>query len=485
MTWSNVKLAETLDDWLLSERVIITETADDVVVGKLCADNTLSFLDALESLGWAHIIEDGTGSVVQRSGIEQDFAPYKVSARKPPGSSGRERVLTNAGMADWLSRPPSQSILEVCRLAARLETFSVLFAPWDDHASFTPERLEADPRKVVRESLASRSVPGELSQWILRPDQTIDFNNSAVLMWANRSSEQVAMSLSNEYEGSNVIVFKGPPIVRYRLDSSIATVIGPDRFADLQACARWVFMSEKEMETRHILMSAEFSRFNPGGDTVASLFKMASGPALEGARIAFELGVHKISADSLKALADLRKAVSDEASKLGDSTRQLAAAVSGALFGGIGLIVARLTISTTNVAVAAGVLLIGFVLCLYVAVTIASGRQFVAIQRDLREQWRDRLYRFIPEQEYGKLVTSPATRAEKAFNSASWISGILTAVLMMAVLCVSIPELWQSLQTWRMEKPAPVGQREPTSRAIDPLGVYTDKLIVGLPSSSP
>ncbi|UIJ91829.1 hypothetical protein LZK74_03080 [Sinorhizobium meliloti] len=306
MTWSNKRLAETLDEWFLNSRAIITETAGDIVVGKLTAEDTLSLLDALEALGWSHAIEDDTGSVVSRSDIEQDFAPYKVSARKPMAESGRERVLTNAGMADWLSRPPAQPVLEVCRLAAPLETFSVLLAPWDFDVSFSPDQLDADPRKVVKEHLASRSVPGDLSAWITRPNQAIDFGDPAFLTWANKSAEVLAMSLSNEYEGSGVIVFKGPPVVRYKLEGTMATAIGPERFADLQACARWVFTSAKEMETRHILMSAEFSRFAPGNDNAASLFGSASGPALEGAKIAFELGLHKISADSLKALADLR-----------------------------------------------------------------------------------------------------------------------------------------------------------------------------------
>ncbi|MCD1264576.1 hypothetical protein [Shinella sumterensis] len=174
--------------------------------------------------------------------------------------------------------------------------------------------------------------------------------------------------------------------------------------------------------------------------------------------------------------------MSDEASKLGDSTRQLAAAVSGALFGGIGLVVARLTMSTSSAAVAAGVLLIGFVLCLYVTVTIVSGRQFVSIQRDLRQQWRGRLYRFIPEKEYENLVTSPADRAEAAFKLASWISGVLAAVMMIAVFCVTVPELWESAKAWHNGS-ARDSDDKPARGTCGPPAVLDDQLIVAQPCS--
>jgi len=205
------------------------------------------------------------------------------------------------------------------------------------------------------------------------------------------------------------------------------------------------------------------------------LYRNSGQPALEGAKIAFEMGLHKISADTLKALADLRKAVSDEAAKLGDTTRQLAGAVSGAMFGGIALIVARLTMATSNLTVAAAVLLIGIVLAIYVCGTIWTGNQFVNIQRDLRDQWRNRLYRFLPEDEYQRMVIGPAQRAESAFSTASWISGILAIGLLIAVMVISGPELWQGIKDWRAshsvatqtpaETPPPLPETPPVSPA--------------------
>ncbi|WKL24529.1 hypothetical protein Q1M63_03445 (plasmid) [Sinorhizobium meliloti] len=93
MTWSNKRLAETLDEWFLNSRAIITETAGDIVVGKLTAEDTLSLLDALEALGWSHAIEDDTGSVVSRSDIEQDFCTLQGQRTQ---AHGREWQRTRA-----------------------------------------------------------------------------------------------------------------------------------------------------------------------------------------------------------------------------------------------------------------------------------------------------------------------------------------------------------------------------------------------------
>jgi hypothetical protein len=158
---------------------------------------------------------------------------------------------------------------------------------------------------------------------------------------------------------------------------------------------------------------------------------------LEGARIALQLGLHKLSLDSLKAMADLRKAVTDETTKLSDATRQLATAVAGALFAGVSIIAARLTMAINGPIVAIAILILGVVICAYVAAVIISGFQFVGIQRELRSQWRERLYRYLPATEYEAMVSRPAAKAEHAFKVAAIISGVLAGLLLLAVIAVT------------------------------------------------
>lgn len=475
MISSEKGLAEALDAWVLEGRALITEHTGDIVVGKLCAADALELVRSLETLGWNHSIEDGLPAVVTKDQLDADYGPFRVTAEKPAVAKGRDHILTNAGLKDWLRRPPAHPIVEASRLDVGFETLSVKFATRELLGGFEPEVLSSDPRAVVKESAQVRVVPADVSPWILRPNSQVDLTDAATKVWADAAALNLATSLANEVEGSKTVLLKGPPVTRYEAVDDMAASLGADGFKALQACAHWAFSVPKEMETRHILLTAELSRSAPGSDDLPSLYRNSGQPALEGAKIAFEMGLHKISADTLKALADLRKAVSDEAAKLGDTTRQLAGAVSGAMFGGIALIVARLTMATSNLTVAAAVLLIGVVLATYVCGTIWTGNQFVNIQRDLRDQWRNRLYRFLPEDEYQRMVIGPAQRAESAFCTASWISGILAINLLIAVTVISGPELWQGIKDWRAshlaatqtppETPSPLPETPPVTPA--------------------
>jgi hypothetical protein len=65
--------------------------------------------------------------------------------------------------------------------------------------------------------------------------------------------------------------------------------------------------------------------------------------ALESAKIAYQMALSSNSRDTLAALTDLRKAVTDETAQLTGLSRQLSTAVAGALATGIGLVAARIT----------------------------------------------------------------------------------------------------------------------------------------------
>lgn len=481
MTSSEKQLAEALDTWVDGNRALVTERPGEIVVGGLSHQDALAALAGFDAIGWRYSIEDGSPSIVTKSQVHPEFEPYRITATKPIAPDGHDFVLTNTGLTDWLSRQPAQPVLEVSRLKAGFETLSVRFEPRDDRdqTAFVPESLGCDPRTVVRETGATRVVPGDLSHWILRTGSEADLADPAAATWANIAAVRLARSLCNEMEGTETLVLKGTPVSRYTAMAGMATRLAADGFRAIQQCAQWVFTSPKEMDSRHILLTAELSRSTLGSDDAAELFRRAGLAALEGAKIAYELSLQKISADTLKALSDLRKAVSDETAKLGDNTRQLATAVSSALFGGIALIVTRLTLAPTSLPVAAAVLLIGIVLSVYVGTTIWSGHQFVAIQRDLRNQWRNRLYRFLPEDEYTRMVVAPAKRAEDTFSWASRISGILAFVLLASVICVSGPQLRQAFRDWRASGAAQPADASKNSKSATPSTAQAPSAAVG------
>ncbi|TIV70763.1 MAG: hypothetical protein E5V79_06450, partial [Mesorhizobium sp.] len=90
-----------------------------------------------------------------------------------------------------------------------------------------------------------------------------------------------------------------------------------------QSVATWVYENDRELENRHGLLAAEVARTSfRDGD--AQALAGVLGTAFEGARIAYNFGVTQQSKDTLKALGDLRKTVSDDATKLSETTRTLA-----------------------------------------------------------------------------------------------------------------------------------------------------------------
>jgi hypothetical protein len=117
-----------------------------------------------------------------------------------------------------------------------------------------------------------------------------------------------------------------------------------------------------------------------------------------------------------------------------DATRALATATLTAAVGNTGLVVARVAAPSAGAIATATSVAVAVALAAFVATTVASGAHFLAIQRDLRKGWRERLYRFLAEDEYGTMVTEPIGRAERAFRNAAIGSAIVAALMLAAVL---------------------------------------------------
>jgi uncharacterized membrane protein len=138
------------------------------------------------------------------------------------------------------------------------------------------------------------------------------------------------------------------------------------------------------------------------------------------------MSIAEVGKETLKSLADLRKSVTEDTSKVTEGTRQLAAAVAGALALGFGLIAARLTTTTPRWLLVTVMVIV----VLYVLTIVFSGYDFIRLQRTLRKQWQSRLYRFLPQSEYDVMVAQPTAHAERTFV---WTAAIgLFAVLLIA-----------------------------------------------------
>lgn len=437
MAPSLTEIAETLDSWAASDSAVIMESDAILAVANLDAEKARTLALWLGDMGWAYKLEDASVSSVLVGDIHVDLAPYRLVADKPKAADNSTFILTSMGLEEWLARPPSTPVLHLARLAAPFDTLAIRFAPVGGDTDFLPVTLKVDPRRLVREAVEVRTVARDLALWLLRDADAVPWSDTVFQVWARKAASVLVRALSSEIEEGGVLVFRGPPITRLEEKGDLANKLGLAGFLDLQKAASWVYENEREAENRHGLYAAEMARTAKAGPNVADVFKVAARAALEGARIAYQLGVSQLSRDSLKALADLRKAISDESAKLSDATRQLASAVAGALFGGVTLVAAKLSVGINSDAIATATIILGILLVIYVCAVVWNGYQFVRLQRDLREQWRDKLYRFIPDDDYAQMVTQPANKAETAFRWAAIVSILLAVALLLTVIFVS------------------------------------------------
>jgi len=212
--------------------------------------------------------------------------------------------------------------------------------------------------------------------------------------------------------------------------------LGRDGFICLQRAQRWVFENERETELRHTLLAAEIAHAGGQYRDAAECVKSEIEAALDSAKIAYQMSLSDLSRDTLKVLGDLRKAITEETAKVTDATRQTIGSVTSAVAVGIGLIAARIATSVDPIVMTAVMVLA----VLYVVMIFLSGAHFIWLQRGIRSHWRPRLYRFLSDQDYERMVAEPIKRAENAFW---WVAslGLLSVLVLLGVLLQATPHL--------------------------------------------
>lgn len=424
-------LAEALDALVGGGRVVVTETRGGIAVNQLNGAEAEAIVAHLEADGWDDITAADAGGDIPRAMLAGSGDGIRVTAPRHALPDGVDAVLTRSGFASLLDREAVSPIVWVHGLGAAIDTWTARYAPWGDTTEFAASEPPAKPGRVVR--VLGPGGPGaQLGRWLLRVSET-DVSAEAMEPWRTRVAAKLGASLAQEIEPDGRLLFRGPPPTRFAPNGAD---LDEHAFAALQKAVNWTYENARELENRHGLMAAEVARTSLRDGSLEDLASTLPA-ALEGARIAYGFGVTLQSTDTLKALGDLRKAVSDDAAKLSETTRSLGTAVIGAVFGNIGLIVARLTLPANGVFIGPAAILLGVVLAIYVVAVIASGGFYIFIQRELRRDWRDRLYRFLGDEEYARMVNRPAERAEGAFWITAGIGVVMTLVLLAAVCFIA------------------------------------------------
>ncbi|NNB56177.1 hypothetical protein [Pseudomonas fragi] len=434
---SLITLAEQLGALAAQANAHIHESDDNVTVSNLCADATLTILATCLGLGWACSAFDQEHNPTEPENIIEDFEPFRVTIQKPHRPDETLDILTSVGLLQWLEKGHDAKQWRIAGLSSPLSTQLRMYSNWtiptvaSTATTVIVSPVTKSPRALVRESGSLKIVPGDIRAWLLLEHSQFDLNEPIHKIWGAKAFDALVHTLANEIDSeSNSLVFKGPPKLILQPPNATENIIqnfGIDAFLHLQTAAHWVYENNREAEIKHSLLATEIARSGRDNGSADYYLKAYLPVALESAKIAYQMSLSDLGKDTLKSLGDLRKAITEETAKATDATRQTITAVSGALAVGVGLVAARLS-TNINPWLISMVMLIATV---YIGMIVYSGWSFISLQRELRREWQPKLYRFLPQDEYKKMVTIPAKKSEKAFKCSAVIG--MGAVIIMFV----------------------------------------------------
>ena len=342
MNLSPSDLAEILDKWAQGGEANITESCDTLVANSLSHTHALELIQNCKRIGWHVIVEDVARNEVMPEEITDAFGPYRLVIMKSDDFKIKNVILTISGFRSFFQTPDATGDLCVPRCMSQFETYAVRVSSLSASKKFVPITDLPQPRKVVRELRANRSVPERIGPWLLRESSFSPWSDSFFRAWVKIAAPNLVRALASEVDG-NDLVFRGAYTAKVSCPDINTVDWSPDAFRNLQAATHWVYENGRELELRHGLFATEIARVAPARPDIKTLFSEGGATALEGARIAYGLSLANVSRDSLKALADLRKSMAEETAKLSDNTRAIVTAVGAAMFTGIGLLAVRLT----------------------------------------------------------------------------------------------------------------------------------------------
>lgn len=447
---SLIELAEAIDHWVESNQAYVVESGYAATVSAVSAEHASQVIVFCRTLGWdVNVFDSANEEWVSDEPLEAGFSPFRVAIQKPVSPDNSLQLLTNHAFAHYLKNGHAASRWYIARLTDPLALGTRIIQPWGgiQEPCFLP--ATKSPRALVKEFGNIRRVPEDVRNWLTSPLAFNQFSKPATQVWVCAAAVNLISCLPDEIDAeSGALKFRGPPRLTLANFDLANDVLDHVTFNTLLKAVQWVFEHEREAEMRHILLAAELARSGMSTESTTVFLGQYLSHALESAQIAYQMALAETGRDTLKVLSDLRKAVTEETAKLSDISRQLTGSVAVAIATGIGLIAARIAANASAILVA----LVMIVVALYIVIVISSGVQFMRLQRQLRNDWQHRLYRFLPDAEYKRMVAIPTTKAECSFVWTAWLSGVAVAMLTLACCWV----VFKPIPSWFSSKDIPV-----------------------------
>lgn len=160
-------LAEQLDVLAAQANAHINEGEENITVSNLRADATLRVLATCLGLGWECSAFDEEQTPTEPSNIVEDFAPFRLTLRKPDHPEQTLDILTSVGLSQWLEKGHEATRWRIAGLSKPLITQVRQYSGWalpavNSAAAATIAPVTKSPRALVKESGALKIVPGDI-----------------------------------------------------------------------------------------------------------------------------------------------------------------------------------------------------------------------------------------------------------------------------------------------------------------------------------
>lgn len=363
---------------------------------------------------------------------------------------GAEHLFTPEGWRSSLYDPDRACRASIVRLAFldAADAFSTrahAVGPWTDapEAAMAPEMAsEAGPRRVVRSQSPALMAPARIEPYVAASAVPAGAAGGA---WREAAAAMVALSLPNElYRDGDaaMVLLAGQPHRKLPLGEARPDGAGLDA---QQAAAAWVYLEGADVEVRHTFLSSELARDWTAAESFREGLPRRVGPALDSARLLYKAHLRAGSKDTLKALSDLRKTLSDEVQKLLQQSRDLSAAVWRDVAVAIGALVVKLAVDAAKGGAGGpGFAWVYAVVAAYVgvsyAVSVSTNRRFLGVVETSRAAWRTKLYGFLDDADYGALADGPLSDAMAAYRRTEGRTTAIVAVVVGVMLAASAVE---------------------------------------------
>lgn len=305
----------------------------------------------------------------------------------------------------------------------------------------------ASPIMIVR-SAESVPMPRELGHLLPALEDEGHFAaNDFAEFYRELSFRRLAAVLPSELwnrDSKTLAVVRGSVIREGEFDPS--ATYDANVYEVIKSACRWIYCPSSQAEVRHGLLTSELARLWHQSSSWFDGLKDRLQPSLESARTAYQLHVGSLSAESLRSLAELRKALIEESARVQRMTSELLTSLWRDFLIATGALVTHFVALAESKpenrrwVVSAAVIFVA----ISGVLTYTSQLRGLHVSKLALEAWRKRVYSFVTEADYQALAAEPMGKVNRTY----WFIAVPVALLYLALLVLLLYFGWADIQTW-------------------------------------